>query len=98
MLGASPELSGCGPKVGHSVWSRDYAGSSPASLTMKLLGKLANTIFLWLDRHELCPHAIVERILGNNASSRWDWAYSFGLRMCTWIVMRLPEDFKDIKD
>jgi hypothetical protein len=51
---------------------------------------LLNKAFLWLDEHQLCPHAIVERVFGTEDGP--DWAYDLGLRMCTWIVLRLPED------
>lgn len=56
------------------------------------LGKWANTFFLWLDRHQLCPHALVERFLGMEYVGAWDWLYHWGLRVCGWICMRLPPD------
>jgi hypothetical protein len=43
---------------------------------------------LWLDEKYLCPHALVERVLGDDAGPRWDWLYGLGLRACTWLYDR----------
>jgi hypothetical protein len=40
---------------------------------------------LWLDRKELCPHALVERVIGTDAPETLHFLYDWGLRACTRI-------------